>query len=83
MLSPGGWLVYAVCSLQPEEGPERIHTLLASGAPMRRVPIDAGEVGGLAELLTADGDLRSFPFHLAERGGMDAFFAARLQKVND
>jgi len=81
MLRPGGALVYAVCSLQPEEGPGRVAALLAAGAPVRRVAIGADEVGGLAELLTEDGDLRTFPFHLAERGGMDAFFAARLEKL--
>ena len=81
LLRPGGWLVYAVCSLEPQEGIGRIASLMAAGAPVRRVPIAAAEVGGLAELVTADGDLRTLPFHLAEQGGMDAFFAARLQKV--
>jgi len=81
MLRPGGMLVYAVCSLQPEEGPAQIARLLESGAAPRRVPILAAELGGLAELVTAEGDLRSFPFQLAERGGMDAFFAARLEKT--
>ncbi len=80
MLRPGGMLVYCTCSLQAEEGAERIDALLAGGAPLRRVPIGAGEVGGLSELLTPVGDLRSLPCHLAEKGGMDAFYAARLQK---
>jgi 16S rRNA (cytosine967-C5)-methyltransferase len=81
MLPPGGLLVYAVCSLQAEEGPGRIGALLDSGAPLRRIPIEAHEIGDLADAITADGDLRTFPFHLAEQGGMDAFFAARLQKL--
>ncbi len=81
MLPPEGVLVYAVCSLQAEEGPDRIAALLDSGAPLRRVPIAPDEVGGLGAAITADGDLRTFPFHLAEQGGMDAFFAARLQKL--
>ncbi len=81
LLRPGGCLVYAVCSLQPDEGAARIAGLLAAGAPLRRVPIGAAEVGGLAELLTPEGDLRTLPFHLAEQGGMDAFFAARLERT--
>jgi 16S rRNA (cytosine967-C5)-methyltransferase len=81
MLKPGGVLVYAVCSLQPEEGPERIGALLSNRAPVRRVPIKADEIGGMEELINSDGDLRTFPFQLAERGGMDAFFAARLEKT--
>ncbi len=81
VLPPKGKLVYAVCSLQPEEGPQRVAAVLGAGAPVRRVPIAPDEVGGLAELITPEGDLRTFPFHLAERGGMDAFFAARLEKL--
>src|SRR3546814_17256901 len=31
MPAPGGWLVYACCSLQPQEAPARIAALLAAG----------------------------------------------------
>ena len=81
MLKPGATLVYCVCSLEPQEGVEQVEALLAEGAPLRRLPIGAGEVGGLSQLLTPLGDLRSLPCHLAELGGMDAFFAARLQRI--
>jgi 16S rRNA (cytosine967-C5)-methyltransferase len=81
MLRPGGRLVYCTCSLQREEGPDRVDALLAGGAPLRRLPVDAAEVGGWSELITPAGDLRSLPCHLAEKGGMDAFFAARLEKL--
>jgi 16S rRNA (cytosine967-C5)-methyltransferase len=82
LLKPGGRLVYCTCSLEPEEGIDQIAALLAGGAPLRRVPVRPDEVGGLAELITADGDLRTLPCHLAGRGGMDAFFAARLERVS-
>ncbi|MDO8607488.1 MAG: RsmB/NOP family class I SAM-dependent RNA methyltransferase [Phaeospirillum sp.] len=81
MLKPGGMLVYCVCSLEPQEGVDQVERLLASGAPLRRVPIRADEIGGLAEAITPAGDLRTLPCHLAEQGGMDAFFAARLQRI--
>jgi 16S rRNA (cytosine967-C5)-methyltransferase len=81
MLRPGGILIYCVCSLEPEEGVDQVERLLASGAPARRIPIAAGEVGGLGELLSPAGDLRTLPCHLAEQGGMDAFFAARLERL--
>lgn len=81
MLKPGGTLVYCVCSLEPQEGETQIERLLASGAPVRRVPVTPAELGGLAELVTPAGDLRSLPCHLADRGGMDAFFAARLERL--
>jgi 16S rRNA (cytosine967-C5)-methyltransferase len=80
MTGPGGVIVYATCSLQPEEGIARIEALLASGVPVERAPIAASELGGLGDLLTAEGDLRSLPFHLGEKGGMDGFYAARLKK---
>ncbi|HEY1722197.1 MAG TPA: transcription antitermination factor NusB [Magnetospirillaceae bacterium] len=81
MLPPGGLLIYAVCSLQAEEGPARVDALLQTGAPVERVPVTPDEIGRLTDAITADGDLRTFPFHLAEHGGMDAFFAARLRKL--
>jgi 16S rRNA (cytosine967-C5)-methyltransferase len=81
MTAPNGVIVYATCSLQPEEGPARIAALLARGAPVARFPIGRGEVGGLAELLTPEGELRSLPSHLAASGGMDGFYACRLRRL--
>ena len=80
MTAPGGILVYAVCSLQPEEGAERIAALLASGAPVARVPVEAGEVFGYDAWLSPEGDLRTLPCHLSELGGMDGFYACRLRR---
>ncbi len=81
MLAPGGVLVYCVCSLEAAEGPERIGRLLATGAPVARRPIAPDEVGGLGELVSPEGDLRTLPSHLAERGGLDGFYAARLVRA--
>jgi 16S rRNA (cytosine967-C5)-methyltransferase len=78
MLAPGGILIYGVCSLEAAEGPHQVEQLLARGAPMRRRPIDAREIGGLRQCITEDGDLRSLPCHLADQGGLDGFYAARL-----
>ena len=84
LLKPGGTLVYCTCSLEPEEGEQAIAALLATEPAMRRVPIEAGEVAGLTEILTADGDLRTLPCHLPHQdprlGGLDGFYAARLVK---
>ncbi len=81
MTAPGGTLVYAVCSLQPEEGPARIAALLESGAPVLRVPVAADEVFGHTDWLSPEGDLRTLPCHLAELGGMDGFYACRLRRI--
>jgi 16S rRNA (cytosine967-C5)-methyltransferase len=84
LLKPGGTLVYCTCSLEPEEGGEAIAALLAAEPGLRRVPIEAGEVAGLSEILTPEGDLRTLPCHLPRPdprlGGLDGFYAARLVK---
>jgi 16S rRNA (cytosine967-C5)-methyltransferase len=80
MLAPGGVLVYATCSLEPEEGERRIASFLAEHRDFARAPIAPHEVGGAAELLTAAGELRTLPCHWADRGGLDGFFAARLAR---
>lgn len=80
MVKPGGILVYAVCSLQPEEGPARIAALLDGGAPAARLPLGPADRFGLPVRITAEGDLRSLPCHLAAEGGMDGFYVARLQR---
>jgi 16S rRNA (cytosine967-C5)-methyltransferase len=84
LLRPGGTLVYCTCSLEPEEGEQAISTLLAGEPALRRMPIEAGEVAGLAEIVTPEGDLRTLPCHLPHDdprlGGLDGFYAARLVK---
>ncbi len=81
MTAPGGTVVYCSCSLQPQEGPERIEALIGAGAAVTREPVKPGEVGGMEDLISADGDLRTLPCHLPEQGGMDGFYAARLIKA--
>jgi 16S rRNA (cytosine967-C5)-methyltransferase len=83
LLKPGGVLVYATCSLQPEEGPVAIEQFLSSGAPFERSSISVDESGGLDECITEKGELRTLPCHLASAGGMDGFFAARLIRKPD
>jgi 16S rRNA (cytosine967-C5)-methyltransferase len=85
MVAPGGTLVYAVCSLQPEEGPAQIDALLADAADIVRAPVAGGELAGLGDLspraITPDGDVRTLPCHFADAGGLDGFYIARLQRI--
>jgi 16S rRNA (cytosine967-C5)-methyltransferase len=78
MVRPGGTLVYCTCSLEPEEGEQQIARFLAAHPEMTRHQVHPSEIGGLAEAITRDGDIRTLPCHWADRGGMDGFFAARL-----
>jgi 16S rRNA (cytosine967-C5)-methyltransferase len=80
MLEPGGVLVYASCSLQPEEGSEVIERALAAGLPVARLPVEPRELDSLPVDLTDEGDVRTLPCHLAGRGGLDGFFIARLRR---
>ena len=84
LLKPGGTLVYCTCSLEPEEGEQAVASILATEPAMRRAPVDAGEVAGLSDIITAKGDLRTLPCHLPHDdprlGGLDGFYAARLVK---
>lgn len=81
LLEPGGMLVYAVCSLQPEEAEIQIEKFLARTPGARRAPIRAEEIGGAAELITSAGDIRCLPSHWADIGGMDGFYVARMVKI--
>lgn len=79
---PGGRLVYAVCSLQPEEGPDVVARVLAAGeGAFARRPIGVDEIDGAAAFLTPEGDLRTLPYHWAESGGVDGFYACRLERL--
>jgi 16S rRNA (cytosine967-C5)-methyltransferase len=84
LLKPGATLVYCTCSLEPEEGELPVNELLTEDRSIRRAPVDAGEVGGRAELISPSGDLRTLPCHLPKSdprlSGLDGFYAARLVK---
>ena len=77
-LAPGGRLVFATCSLQPEEGEAHLAAALPG---LRPYPVRPEEVPGLAHMLVAGGALRTRPDYWAEQGGMDGFFIARWQKI--
>lgn len=81
MVEPGGLLVFAVCSLEREEGEEQIAAFLDAHPEFARQPVTADDVFGHSEWISADGDLRTLPCHLADVGGMDGFYAARLKRL--
>lgn len=83
-LKPGGTLVYCTCSLEPEEGEAQVaHAIEAHG--MRLLPVDPAEIGGLADVVTASGAVRTLPCDLPDPtprlSGLDGFFIARLAKA--
>jgi 16S rRNA (cytosine967-C5)-methyltransferase len=79
MLRPGGRLIYAVCSLQQEEGERRVADPARFG--LRFDPFTEAELAAVPEARTAAGHLRTHPGMWPDRGGLDGFFAARLVKT--
>lgn len=80
MTAAGGMLVYAVCSLELEEGVEQVEAFLARHNDFSRAPIAPDEIFD-EKFLTRAGDLRTLPSHWADKGGMDGFYAARLRRL--
>ena len=70
---PGGVLIYATCSLEPEENTAVVEEFVSRYPEFSRAP-DPASVP--AELLTAAGDFQSLP----QRHGIDGAYAARLAR---
>ena len=81
LVVPGGMLVFAVCSLETEECSSQIDDFLRRHDNFARAPVTAAHIFGMTDLIDAQGDLRTLPCHLAEQGGMDGFYAARLRRL--
>jgi 16S rRNA (cytosine967-C5)-methyltransferase len=82
VIVPGGILVFAVCSLEFEECAGQIDHFLSQRSEFRRDPVAPSEVFGMTDIVSTEGDLRTLPRHLAEQGGMDGFYAARLRRLS-
>ncbi len=81
LLTPGGTLIYCVCSLEAEEGEDQAQW--ATGHGLEPVPISAAELDGWAVPVTEPGFLRTHPGQIVpgDKGGtLDGFFVARFRK---
>ena len=78
-VKPDGRLVYATCSLEPIEGEAQLERFLAAHQDFAVEPIRADELPeGVTPL--PNGTLRTRPGMLADQGGLDGFFIARLRR---
>ena len=78
-MKPGGTLVYATCSLEPAEGEAQLDAFLAARSDYSIAPVDQSELpAGITP--TETGTIRTLPGMLADQGGCDGFFIARLKR---
>lgn len=76
LVKPGGRLVYAVCTVTPEETDRQAAAFLARHPDFRLAPLAGAVPESWQELLDGEGCLRSWPRRL----DLDGFFAARFVK---
>ena len=85
-LKKGGIILYTVCSIRKKEGEEQISAFLQNHPEYKQVPISEADLHkqkhiGFPDIIDSKGNIRTLPNHLNQYGGMDSFFAAKLQKV--
>lgn len=73
----GGLLIYATCSLEPEENIAVVNEFLTRHPEFSRAPSSTGG-DSVAPFITAQGDFQSLP----HRDGIDGAFAARLVRAS-
>jgi len=79
-VAPGGTLVYSACSLERAEGEDVIGEFAATRRDFGVEPVAPDELPPGVEA-DADGFVRVLPSMLADRGGGDGFFIARLRRI--
>lgn len=78
LLKPGGRLVYATCSLIPDEGECQVDEALARHPDLKVIPPEAPWIED--RWRSEEGGLRLRPDYWAAKGGMDGFFMAVLTR---
>lgn len=80
LTAPGGIIVYSVCSIEKAEGIDQVTATLSRYPFLEIDPISTAEIDSFADCRLSGGFVQTTPAHLAEIGGVDGFFIARLRK---
>ena len=75
----GGSLVYATCSLEPEEGEAQAAAFLESHPDFAAAAIDGGQLPD--GIIATEGQVRTLSGMLAAQGGLDGFFVASFSRA--
>ncbi len=76
LVKPGGILVYAVCSMEPEENEAVVHPFLAQNPLFAQIDIQADAIHDPSSVVASGNCLRTLP----HRHNMDGFFAVCLKR---
>ncbi len=80
MTAPGGVMVFAVCSLEPEEGEQQWAAFGSRAVDGKGVDI-APATFGLPPEAASQAALRILPSLFGNQGGLDGFYVAAMRKV--
>jgi 16S rRNA (cytosine967-C5)-methyltransferase len=78
-VKPGGLLIYATCSLEPEEGEAQAEAFVRRHPEFTLSPISDDVLPD--GVPTQNGIVRTLPAMLADKGGLDGFFVARFLRA--
>ncbi|MBP1532057.1 MAG: RsmB/NOP family class I SAM-dependent RNA methyltransferase, partial [Alphaproteobacteria bacterium] len=85
ILRVGGTLLYSVCSICKNEGEYQIADFLKYNTNFKIVPITSAEISAYGtwndDLLLPDGTIRTMPYYLKNKNGMDCFFICKMQRI--
>jgi 16S rRNA (cytosine967-C5)-methyltransferase len=80
LLRPQGQLLYCTCSMEPEEGEIQLEAFLNQNKNFKELTDISVAVQPFLKRGLNNIGWRTYPHLLAEKGGMDGFFMALLQK---